>query len=372
MNITTFITRFREAFGETTPLPLVFWYSDQPITLAQKINGCLFKCLPEIQNGQTVSLSTENIGCGGGKFYCGFTEMPVFVPNFVSTKEHYKDTPESVLDFINELDVPRCSAPFLNLARIDCVESLEDKEALLFLATPDVLSGLISWSFFDNNSSGAVVTRFGSGCSATITNAVNENRRGGRSTFLGFLPNIRGGASVPLSQSETAMKKANPMYTQYGLYDQLTQYFGDQPMTSGPVYVGAFVMALFILGCFIVKGPMKWALLGATIFSILLSWGKNFMPLTDFFIDYVPMYNKFRAVSSILVIAEFTIPLLAIFALKTIIDNPDVLKKNRGGYIASFVITAGTALVLALAPGLLVPSFVPAQEYAALQQGLPA
>ena len=187
-----------------------------------------------------------------------------------------------------------------------------------------------------------------------------------------WIPNIRGGASVPLSQSETAMKKANPMYTQYGLYDQLTQYFGDQPMTSGPVYVGAFVMALFILGCFIVKGPMKWALLGATIFSILLSWGKNFMPLTDFFIDYVPMYNKFRAVSSILVIAEFTIPLLAIFALKTIIDNPDVLKKNRGGYIASFVITAGTALVLALAPGLLVPSFVPAQEYAALQQGLPA
>lgn len=107
------------------------------------------------------------------------------------------------------------------------------------------------------------------------------------------------------------MAKANPMYS--GIYSQFPrQYFGEQPWTAGPVYVGAFVMFLFVLGCFIVKGPLKWALLGATIFSILLSWGKNFMGLTDFFIDYVPMYNKFRAVSSILVIAEFTIPLLAI------------------------------------------------------------
>ena len=75
----------------------------------------------------------------------------------------------------------------------------------------------------------------------------------------------------------------------------------DRPWTAGPVYVGAFVLFLFVLGCFIVKGPLKWALLGATFFSIVLAWGKNFMPLTDFFIDYVPMYNKFRAVSSILV-----------------------------------------------------------------------
>ena len=92
-------------------------------------------------------------------------------------------------------------------------------------------------------------------------------------TFSLLVPNVKGGASVPLSRSEKAMEKANPMYS--SLYSQLTQYFGDQPMTSGPVYVGAFVLMLFILGCFIVKGPMKWALLGATIFSILLSWGKT-------------------------------------------------------------------------------------------------
>ena len=141
-------------------------------------------------------------------------------------------------------------------------------------------------------------------------------------TLTLLVPNFKGGASAALSQSETAMSKANPMYS--SLYGSLTQYFGTQPMTSGPVYVGAFVLFLFVLGCFIVKGPLKWALIGATFFSIVLSWGKNFMPLTDFFIDYVPMYNKFRAVSSILVIAEFTIPLLAIFALKRLLEEPEI------------------------------------------------
>lgn len=189
-------------------------------------------------------------------------------------------------------------------------------------------------------------------------------------TFL--VPNVKGGASVPLSKNETAMEKANPMYG--SLYSQLTQYFGDQPMTSGPVYMGAFVMFLFVLGCFVVKGPMKWALLGATIFSVLLSWGKNFMGLTDFFIDYVPMYSKFRAVSSILVIAEFTIPLLAIFALKEILTKPDLLKQkeNRTGLMISLALTVGVSFILAVAPGIFFANYIPAQEMAALQQGIPA
>lgn len=191
-------------------------------------------------------------------------------------------------------------------------------------------------------------------------------------TLTLLVPNVKGGSSsAPLSQSEAAMAKANPMYG--SLYAQFPQYFGDQPWTAGPVYVGAFVMFLFILGCFIVKGPLKWALLGATIFSILLSWGKNFMGLTDFFIDYIPMYNKFRAVSSILVIAEFTIPLLAIFALKEIFSKPDILKlkENRIGVIVTLVLTAGIALILAVAPGVFFSGFITAQEMAALQQGLP-
>lgn len=189
-------------------------------------------------------------------------------------------------------------------------------------------------------------------------------------TFSLLVPNVKGGASVPLSRSEKAMEKANPMYS--SLYSQLTQYFGDQPMTSGPVYVGAFVLMLFILGCFIVKGPMKWALLGATIFSILLSWGKNFMGLTDFFIDYIPMYNKFRAVSSILVIAEFTIPLLAILTLKEILTKPELLKEKLKYIYISFGLTGGLALLFAIAPRLFFPTYIPGNEMAALQNALPA
>ena len=187
-------------------------------------------------------------------------------------------------------------------------------------------------------------------------------------TLTLLVPNFKGGASAALSQSETAMSKANPMYS--SLYGSLTQYFGTQPMTSGPVYVGAFVLFLFVLGCFIVKGPLKWALIGATFFSIVLSWGKNFMPLTDFFIDYVPLYNKFRAVSSILVIAEFTIPLLAIFALKRLLEEPEIIKQEKKPLGISLLLTAGIALLLAVAPGSIGSGYVPAQEAQKLQNAV--
>lgn len=188
-------------------------------------------------------------------------------------------------------------------------------------------------------------------------------------TWTLLVPNFKGGSSAaPLSKSETAMAKANPMYS--GIYNSLPQYFGDQPWTAGPVYAGAFVLFLFVLGCFIVKGPLKWALVGATFFSIVLAWGKNFMPLTDFFIDFIPMYSKFRAVSSILVIAEFTIPLLAIFALKRILDEPGLLKTDRKAFGISFLLTGGVALLIAVAPGSLQGSFVPAQEAQMLQNAV--
>ena len=184
-------------------------------------------------------------------------------------------------------------------------------------------------------------------------------------TWTLLVPNYKGGASVPLSMSETAMEKANPRYA--GLYNSLTQYFGTQPMTAGPVYVGAFVLFLFLMGCFVVKGPLKWALLGGTVFSILLSWGKNMMWLTDLFIDYVPMYDKFRAVSSILVIAEFTIPLLAMLALVKILKEPELLRKQWKGLVVCLVLTAGVALWMAV-PGTPSPAhYVPAQEMQMLQ-----
>lgn len=187
-----------------------------------------------------------------------------------------------------------------------------------------------------------------------------------------LVPNAKGGASVPLTESKVAMSKADSKYI--GVYSQLTQYFGDQPGTSGPVYVGAFVFFLFLMGCFLVKGSLKWALLAATILSVLLSWGKNFMPLTDLFIDYMPLYNKFRAVSSILVIAEFTIPLLAIFSLKEIIDGINnatlsVKEFKRAFYVSSVI--SFVLLIFAYFGSSLSGSFMSSYETAMLPKSIP-
>ena len=184
-------------------------------------------------------------------------------------------------------------------------------------------------------------------------------------TWTLLVPNAKGGASVPLAANTEAMKKADPNFMQ--IYQQLGQYWGDQPGTSGPVYVGAFVLMLFILGLFIVKGPIKWALLAATILSILLSWGHNFMPFTNFFLDYIPMYSKFRTVASILVIAEFTIPLLAMMALKKIVDEPELLTKKAKFVYISFGLTGGIALLFALMPTLFFSNFISSQELEAFK-----
>ena len=171
-------------------------------------------------------------------------------------------------------------------------------------------------------------------------------------TLTLLIPNAKGGASVPLSESDIAMEKGQ--YSQY--YNGIGMYWGDQPGTSGPVYVGAIIMFLFILGLFVVKGPMKWALLVATILSILLSWGHNFMGFTQWFIDNVPLYNKFRTVSSILVIAEFTIPLLAIMALARVLkEHADALGKGMWKFWTSLGLVGGAALLYALFPSLNEP-----------------
>ena len=188
-------------------------------------------------------------------------------------------------------------------------------------------------------------------------------------TWTLLVPNTKGGASIPLTQSNTAMEHADNNFIE--IYQQLGQYWGEQPGTSGPVYVGAFVLMLFVLGLFIVKGPMKWALLAATILSILLSWGKNFMGLTDFFIDYVPMYAKFRTVASILVIAEFTIPLLAMLALKKLLDEPELMKPRMKYVLISFLLTGGIAMLFSLMPSAFFGSFISSGEMNALRNGLP-
>ena len=188
-------------------------------------------------------------------------------------------------------------------------------------------------------------------------------------TWTLLVPNTKGGASVPLSESEKAMEHADNNFIP--IYQQIGQYWGEQPGTSGPVYVGAFVMMLFILGLFIVKGAIKWSLLAATILSILLSWGRNFMGFTDFFLDYIPMYAKFRTVASILVIAEFTIPLLAMLALKKLMDEPEQLKPRMKYVGISFLLTGGISLLFSVMPSMFFDSFISSSEMRAIQS-LPA
>lgn len=178
-----------------------------------------------------------------------------------------------------------------------------------------------------------------------------------------LVPNVKGGASGLLSDDPIVQKQgqyATYMQMLQNLYPQLqgstpgiSHYWGEQPGTSGPVYVGAFVCLLFILGLFIVRGPLKWALLAGTILSFLFAWGRNLMPVTDFFIDYLPLYNKFRTVASALVVAEFTIPLLAILALVEVIRRPEALKAKPWKFGVSFALTGGAALLFALFPGVL-------------------
>lgn len=139
-------------------------------------------------------------------------------------------------------------------------------------------------------------------------------------TFTFLIPNYKGGVSTAIaSVDKDAVKKVDPQ-----LREQIagsSAYFGDQPFTSGPVYIGAIVVLLAFLGLFIIQSPLKWPLFAATVLSVALSWGHNFMGLTSFFMDYVPGYNKFRAVAMILVIAELTIPLLAVLALDQFVKS---------------------------------------------------
>lgn len=213
METKTFIENYREAFGERAELPIVFWYSDTLENETEKINGCFFKSMKKVREGATVSLNVETIGCGGGKFYTGFTDMPERVPTFVSLKEKYKKTPEMVKEFAEQLGVPRTEKQYLHFARIDKVDSLESVEGVLFLATPDMLSGLTTWAFFDNNAEDAVTSSFGSGCSAVVTQTVLENHKGGRRTFIGFFdPSVRPYFEPNLLSFTIPMSRFKEMY----------------------------------------------------------------------------------------------------------------------------------------------------------------
>lgn len=213
MDVNVFIHNYREAFGEVAELPIVFWYSASPVADTGKINGCFFKVLKTAREGNPISLHADTIGCGGGKFYTGFTEMPERIPDFVSLKEKYKETPEMVVDFVEKLGVQRANKNYLNFTRIDNIDCLDGMEGLLFMATPDILSGLTTWAFFDNNAENAVTTMFGSGCSVVVAQTVIENNRNGRRTFIGFFdPSVRPYVEADILSFVIPMSRFKEMY----------------------------------------------------------------------------------------------------------------------------------------------------------------
>ena len=179
-----------------------------------------------------------------------------------------------------------------------------------------------------------------------------------------LIPNVKGGGGSPQEGMQVLNYINGGQIKSVADYYDLEQvdnhhYWGNQPFTVGPVYVGAIILFLFILGLFIVGGRLKWGLLTATILAIMLSWGHNFQALTGLFYDYVPLYNKFRAVSSILIIVELCMPLLAILALKKIIENPEVLKRKiaissikLNVLVIPIALTGGLALLFYLIPNI--------------------
>ena len=188
-------------------------------------------------------------------------------------------------------------------------------------------------------------------------------------TWSLLIPNAKGGASAYIGKKNPALEKADRQFRDS--IAQSSAYWGDQPGTSGPVYVGAIVVFLFVLGALTVKGKLKWALLIATLLSILLSWGKNFMGFTNFFLDYVPFYDKFRAVSMTLVIAEVTMPLLGFLGLAEIAKSPESFKQNLKKFYIALGITAGICLLFYLAPKAFF-SFLSqneAEQFAAMSKG---
>ncbi len=195
-------------------------------------------------------------------------------------------------------------------------------------------------------------------------------------TFTLLIPDFMGGASVgELSKNSNTyqflLKAGYPPQQAKRVIKQMPTYWGTQPFTSGPVYVGAIMIFLFIMGLFLVKDKIKWWILIATILSILLAWGKNFMWFSDIFIDYFPGYNKFRAVAMILVIAEFTIPLFAIYTLQQIFYGSKTKEEILKALKYSLIILGSILLIFILFAGSLF-SFAGSVDQNYIQQGATA
>lgn len=191
-------------------------------------------------------------------------------------------------------------------------------------------------------------------------------------TWSLMIPNAKGGATKAIGSDHPALDNASREFRRP--LSQQNAYWGDQPGTSGPVYTGAIVVFFFVLGIFVVKGKYKWILLAGTLLSVLLSWGKNFMPFTNFFLDFVPGYDKFRAVSMTLVIADLTMPLLGFLALWEVYKNPGLLGHRNKWLFMAFGLTGGLALLFYLMPTVFFNFFsqYEMEQFARLRQESPS
>ncbi|MCU0461914.1 MAG: YfhO family protein [Bacteroidales bacterium] len=169
-------------------------------------------------------------------------------------------------------------------------------------------------------------------------------------TFNLLIPDFKGGSSHPVDRDSETYKILRKNGASQN--DMPYKYWGSQPGTEGPHYLGAIVVFLFVLGIVLIKGRDKWWIIVATALSIMLAWGSNFMPLSDLFIDYFPGYNKFRSVTFTLVIAQFCVPLLGILALKELFFSDTPLKKLLKGLVIAFSVTAGLLLLFLIFPGI--------------------
>lgn len=168
-----------------------------------------------------------------------------------------------------------------------------------------------------------------------------------------FIPNFNGGSSAGELDRESATYKALKGGGYQGadqIIKQMPLYWGPQPFTAGPMYLGAIMVFLFILALFLIGGAVKWWALGVTLLAVLLSWGSNFLPLTEFFFKYIPMYNKFRTVSMVLVILQILVPLMGVLVIEKLMKSEFSAKKFKTGMISALVLTAGFALLAMIFP----------------------
>jgi hypothetical protein len=180
-------------------------------------------------------------------------------------------------------------------------------------------------------------------------------------SFTLFIPNFKGGVSEPIAKvNKDALKEVDPNYKQN--IAQFGAYYGDLPFTGGPSYAGAIICLLFVIGLFIIKGEMKWWIVFCTLLGLMLSWGKHFMGLTNFFLDYVPGYDKFRTVSMTLTIVEFMLPLMAVLALDKLVKESDLVKKNIKKLYYGLGVVVGISLLILLTPSSFT-SFYTQEEY---------